>query len=70
MAVRTKFNVNDVVKFTNISDPNDPNNGTHLVVTAINPAPLLFGDREHYRVWSPSLMTDTYALGEELTPKR
>lgn len=70
MAVRTRFKINDVVRFNNAADPDDPNNGTHLVVTAINPAKLLFGEVEHYRVWSPSLMNDTYALGTELTPKR
>ena len=70
MSVRTKLQVSDVARFVNQGDPNDPNNGTHVVVTAINPAPLLFPDQEHYRIYVPGLMDETYALADELTPKR
>lgn len=70
MATRTKFKLDDVVKFTNLGDPLDPNNGTHVVVTAVNPAPLLFPNKEHYRVWVPAMLDETYALADELSPKR
>lgn len=69
-AVSTRFRLNDVVKFINQADSGDPDNGVHVVITAINPAPLLFGNREHYRVFVPSHKSETYALSTELKEKR
>ncbi len=71
MALRTKFREGMVARFNSVTDREDPANGMHVVVTAINPisGPLGYGDREHYRVMVPGWDHETYALAEELEPR-
>lgn len=60
----------DIVVFYNDHDPEDPWNGTHVVVCQRNPARLIYGDTEHYSVFVPSLFGYSYAKASELRPMR
>lgn len=69
MATTTRFHAGDVARFKSATNDSDPYNGRHVVVTAINPAPLLFADHEHYRIYVPEIHGESYALAEELSPQ-
>ncbi len=71
MTLRTKLIEGQVARFNSSTDRYDPANGSHVVITAINPLPgvLGFGNREHYRILVPSWNHETYAFAEELEPR-
>lgn len=68
MKVDTQFQVEDVVTFHSLAE-NDPFDGSTVVVTAINPAELLFPGEEHYRIFVPAMNGESYALATELRRK-
>lgn len=68
MTLRTKLQEGQVALFVSEA-PNDPHSGSHVVITAINPATLIMGEREHYRIYAPGFDIESYAYADELTPK-
>lgn len=65
METTTQFKVDEVVKYVN---EDDPSNGVHVLITAVNPlAPLL--KEEHYRIFVPGSEVESYAYSRELQSK-